>query len=133
MGAVLMQDESDGKRRIILVGSAKFLPTEAHCHCDQLECVAIVWAIKRNRPFFGDRPYSLRTVSNCRFPRTIELVPGKENKLPDALSRDPNPHERSLGESHVEQMLPPITHTGRPEDAWTVPVLSDLARLSFFP
>ena len=63
MGAVLMQEEHDGKRRIISFASAKFSPTEARYHCNKQECLAIVWAIKRYHPFLEDRPFILRTNS----------------------------------------------------------------------
>ncbi|XP_033228813.1 uncharacterized protein LOC117180422 [Belonocnema kinseyi] len=110
MGAVLMQDESDGKWRIISFASAKFSPTEARYHCNEQECLAIVWAIK------------------SRFSRTVEHVPGKKNELPDALSRHPNPGEFSPGEPDMGQMLLPTVKTVRPDSATTVPVLSALAR-----
>lgn len=63
MGAVLMQDKSDGKRRIVSFASAKFSRTEARYHCNEQECLAIVWAIKRFRPLLEDCPFTLRNDS----------------------------------------------------------------------
>ena len=89
----------------------------------------IVWAIKRYRPFLEDRPFILKTDSKSltwlksqrdtrakltwwhlllsEFSFTIEHVAGKENELPDALSRFPDPNEPSPGEPSIERMIPP--------------------------
>ena len=63
MGAVLMQQEPNGRRRIVSFASAKFSPTESRYHCNEQECLAYVWAIKRYRPFLEDRPFILKTDS----------------------------------------------------------------------
>ncbi|CAB0043274.1 unnamed protein product [Trichogramma brassicae] len=110
MGAVLYQQVGD-RRRIIAYASAKFTPAESRYHCNEQECLAIVWAIKRFRPYLEDQPFTLRTDSRTitwlnrfkgtrdkllrwalllqEFQFTIEHCPGRLNELPDVLSRDP--------------------------------------------
>ncbi|CAB0033479.1 unnamed protein product [Trichogramma brassicae] len=64
MGAVLFQQQPEGEgRRIIAYASAKFSVTEEKYHCNEQECLAVVWAIKRFRPYLEDRPFILRTDS----------------------------------------------------------------------
>uniref|UniRef100_A0ABD2VYJ7 RNA-directed DNA polymerase n=1 Tax=Trichogramma kaykai TaxID=54128 RepID=A0ABD2VYJ7_9HYME len=110
MGAVLYQQVGDG-RRIIAYASAKFTPAESRYHCNEQECLAVVWAIKRFRPYLEDQPFTLRTDSRTitwlnrfkgtrdkllrwalllqEFQFTVEHCPGRLNELPDVLSRDP--------------------------------------------
>ncbi|CAB0041770.1 unnamed protein product [Trichogramma brassicae] len=110
MGAVLYQQVNDN-RRIIAYASAKFTPAESRYHCNEQECLAVMWAIKRFRPYLEDQPFTLRTDSRTitwlnRFKGTrdkllrwalllqefqfnIEHCPGRLNELPDVLSRDP--------------------------------------------
>ena len=63
MGAVLMQQTPEGQRKIISFASAKFKDTEARYHCNEQECLVIIWAIKRYRPYLEDRRFVLRTDS----------------------------------------------------------------------
>ena len=129
MGAVLMQNAPEGKRRIISYASAKFSPTEARYHCNEQESLAVIWAIKKYRPYLEDRPFILRTDSKTlkwlrqmkdsraklnrwhiflsELSFTIEHCPGKDNELPDSLSRQPNPEELLPGEQDLERMVPP--------------------------
>ena len=63
MGAVLMQQEPDGRHRIISYASAKFSQAEASYHCNGQECLVIIWAITYFRPYLEDRRFVLRTDS----------------------------------------------------------------------
>lgn len=63
MGAVLMQQEPTGRRRIIAYASAKFSSTEAAYHCNEQECLAVVWAITHLRPYLENQRFVLRTDS----------------------------------------------------------------------
>ena len=145
MGAVLMQEGPEGERRIISYASAKFSPTEARYHCNEQECLAVVWAIKKYRPYLEDRPFILRTDSKTltwlrqmkdsraklnrwhiflsELSFTIEHCPGKNNELPDALSRQPNSEELSPGEPDLERMVPPKRDTPA-LDRSTIPILN---------
>ena len=145
MGAVLMQQGPDGRRRIIAYASAKFSPTEAAYHCNEQECLAIIWAITHFRPYLEDQRFILRTDSKTltwldrqkdtrdkltrwhvflsRYKFTIEHCPGKDNELPDALSRFPDPDSRSPGEPDLEQMIPPHNSSTQEGSAARIPVL----------
>jgi transposase InsO family protein len=128
MAAVLYQEDG-GRRRIISYSSARFNPTEMKYHSNEQECLAVVWAIRRYRPYIEDKPFLLRTDNKAltwlqttknerakllrwalelqSYQFTIEHCPGKENQLPDMLSRDPNAresHEEDVED--VERLLP---------------------------
>ncbi|CAB0036923.1 unnamed protein product [Trichogramma brassicae] len=115
-------------RRIIAYASAKFSVTEEKYHCNEQECLAVVWAIKRFRPYLEDRPFILRTDSRTvtwlnrfkgtrdklmrwalllqEFQFTLEHCPGRHNELPDHLSRNPcEETPEDLGDT--ERILPP--------------------------
>ena len=146
MGAVLMQQDQEGKRRIISYASAKFQPVETRYHCNEQECLAVVWAITRYRPYLEDRRFVLRTDSRTLtwldrmkdsnrkltrwhvllsgFKFHIEHCPGKENELPDALSRHPDPEEPSQGEPELERMVPPRRVSTTNPDTTPIPVLN---------
>jgi hypothetical protein len=59
MAAVLYQEDG-GRRRIISYSSARFNPTEMKYHSNEQECLAVVWAIRRYRPYIEDKPFLLR-------------------------------------------------------------------------
>ncbi|CAB0032516.1 unnamed protein product [Trichogramma brassicae] len=128
MGAVLFQQPEGEGRRIIAYASAKFSVTEEKYHCNEQECLAVVWAIKRFRPYLEDRPFILRTDSRTvtwlnrfkgtrdklmrwalllqEFQFTLEHCPGRHNELPDHLSRNPcEETPEDLGDT--ERILPP--------------------------
>ncbi|KAK9700892.1 RNase H-like domain found in reverse transcriptase [Popillia japonica] len=108
--AVLYQEE-EGHRRIVSYSSLRFNKTEQRYHINEQECLAVIWAIRRYRPYLEDRPFLLRTDSKAlswldgfretksklmrwslllqEFQYTIEHVPGKDNQLPDALEMVP--------------------------------------------
>ena len=148
MGAVLTQETADGKRNVISYASAKFSPAETRYHCNEQECLAVIWAIRHYRPYLEDHPFKLRTDSKTltwlknqkdtrakltrwhlllsEFSFEIEHVPGKDNELPDALSRFPNPNVSSPGEPDLDRMLPPTPSASHTNDSVSVPVLSSL-------
>ncbi|CAB0037919.1 unnamed protein product [Trichogramma brassicae] len=129
MGAVLYQQPNPPERRIIAYASAKFTATEAAYHCNEQECLAIVWAVKKFRPYLEDRPFTLRTDSHTvtwlqRFKNTrdkltrwalllqefqfsIEHCAGRENELPDLLSRNPQ-EQTPEGLGDTDRLLPPV-------------------------
>ncbi|CAH0563176.1 unnamed protein product, partial [Brassicogethes aeneus] len=111
MGAVLMQLDGEEKKHIIHYSSAKYHQNEKNYHVNEKECLAMVWAIKRYRPYLEDKVFILKTnnralvwLSNHRDDRAkltrwslllqeftfkVERVPGRTNELPDFLSRNP--------------------------------------------
>ena len=154
MGGVLMQQTPDGERKIISYASAKFSETESRYHCNEQECLAIIWAIKHYRPYLEDRRFTLRTDSKTltwlknnkdtrakltrwhlllsEFSFDIEHCPGKHNELPDALSRFPNPDVPSPGEPDLDRMVLP-TYPHADEDSTDItPVVHIVNTLSLF-
>jgi transposase InsO family protein len=136
MAAVLYQEEGN-ERRVISYSSARFNPTERRYHSNEQECLAVVWAIRRYRPYLEDNPFKLRTdnkalvwlqqmkderakltrwaieLQGYRF--TIEHCPGRENQLADILSRDPEerlPQDEDLHDT--DRLLPPARHDQAP-------------------
>ena len=130
MGAVLFQENKEKKKLIISYASAKFSPTESRYHCNEQECLAVIWGIKRYRPYLEDNHFTLRTDSTAltwlrkmkdeksklarwscllgEFSFTIEHCAGKYNELADALSRYPAPDAPTPGEPDLDRMMIPI-------------------------
>ena len=128
MEVVLFQQEPGKNRRIISHASAKFSPTEAKYHCNEQECLAIIWAIKRFRQYLEDQPFTLRTDSKGltwlerfkdkrdklarwslllqEFSFRIEHCPRKNNELPDALSRHPQDNVHVELDDQERMMVP---------------------------
>ncbi|KAJ3628578.1 hypothetical protein MTP99_015877 [Tenebrio molitor] len=80
MAAVLYQEDG-GRRRIISYSSARFNPTEMKYHSNEQECLAVVQAIQRYRPYIEDKPFILLSHvgrQNChrntRFPYLREFA-----------------------------------------------------------
>lgn len=125
--AVLYQEEN-GQRNIINYASLRFNPTEQRYHINEQECLAVVWGIRKYRPYLEDRPFTLRTDSKTltwlnqyretkskltrwslllqEFSFKVEHVPGKENHLPDALSRCPGPDGTSPCLEEADRLVP---------------------------
>ncbi|KAK9694062.1 RNase H-like domain found in reverse transcriptase [Popillia japonica] len=53
------------RRRIITYASSRFNATERRYHINEQECLAVIWAIKRFRPYLEDRKFTLRTDSRA--------------------------------------------------------------------
>ena len=109
MGAVLMQEATNGIRRTVFYASAKFSPAESSYHCNEHECLVIIWTIKRYGFYREDAPFTLWIDSKNTYVVhlsegyfKVEHVPGKNNDLPNSLSRHPNPYEMSPGEADLE-------------------------------
>lgn len=133
MGAVLMQKNPEGGEVIIHYASAGLNRRERKYHCNEKECLAVIWAIRKYRAYLEDRPFTLRTdnkglvwLNNFHSERAkltrwslllqefsfnVEHVPGKENQLPDFLSRNPGESGTRVSptpEKEEERLLPPI-------------------------
>ncbi|KAK9710011.1 RNase H-like domain found in reverse transcriptase [Popillia japonica] len=124
---VLFQKE-EGQRRIVSYSSLRFNKTEQRYHIKQQECLAVIWAIKRYHPYLEDRPFLLRTDSKAlswldgfretksklmrwslllqEFQYTVEHVPGKDNQLPDALSRNPEDNTTPPALGEADRLVP---------------------------
>lgn len=111
MAAVLLQHTPEGDRRIISYASSKLTSAQARYHSNEQECLAVVWAVEKYRPYLEDRRFHLKTDnraltwlksmvnSNAKLTRWAMLLqqytfdvshcPGIQNQLADALSRSP--------------------------------------------
>lgn len=109
--AAVLYQEDQGRRLVVSYASATLTPTQRRYHCNEQECLAVVWATKKFRPYLEDREFILRTDSRALtwLDRTkeqkakltrwalhlqdlsfqVQHCPGRENELPDALSRQP--------------------------------------------
>jgi hypothetical protein len=130
MAAVLYQ-EVDQQRHVIAYASSRFNATEQKYHSNEQECLALVWGIRKYRPYLEDRRFLVRTDNKAlTWPQSAkdgkakltrwalelqqynfgpEHCPGKENELPDFLSRNPEAQEPNdpLDADDTERLLSP--------------------------
>uniref|UniRef100_A0A1Y1LYJ6 RNA-directed DNA polymerase n=1 Tax=Photinus pyralis TaxID=7054 RepID=A0A1Y1LYJ6_PHOPY len=130
IAAVLYQEPRPNQRNIISYASAKLNGAQSKYHVNEQECLAVVWAVKRYQPYLEDRKFTLKTDSRAllwldrtkddkskltrwalrlqEFSFDVIHCPGKENELPDYLSR--NPTDRVVEENteeDISRLLPP--------------------------
>lgn len=128
ISAVLHQDH-DGQRRVIAYASATLNAVQKRYHINELECLAVVWAVKKFRPYLEDGHFTLRTDSRsltwlhsmkdqrAKLTRwalslqdlsfQIKHCPGEANELPDALSRTPD-DVPALDPYDADRLVPPV-------------------------
>ena len=114
--AYALMQQHDGKWKVVQCGSRFLSDTESRYAVVELELLAIVWALKKCRPFLMGLPhfeivtdhkplvpilndYTLDAVENLRLQRLKEKTTmysfkavwrrGKQHAIPDALSRAP--------------------------------------------
>ena len=108
LGAVLLQDHGQG-RQPVAYASKKLSPAEQHYHIVELECLAVVWGIRKFYPYLFGRHFvvetdhhplqyidRLRPISKRLMGWAVELqshdfsvqtIKGKDNLGADYLSR----------------------------------------------
>ena len=64
LGAVLLQDGGDGPRPISYI-SRGLDDAEKKRHCNELECLALVWALKKLRPYLYGKRFKVETDSSA--------------------------------------------------------------------
>lgn len=128
LSCVLYQQTDTGEKHIISHASSTLTAAEKRYHINHLECLSIIWAIKKYRYILEDIHFTLRTDSRAllwlqkhkdtktklmrwslllqEYHFTVEHCPGKENQLPDYLSRNPDAQEQRP-EINEERLLPP--------------------------
>jgi hypothetical protein len=127
--AAVLYQERNGLRNIISYSSARLNDAQRRYHINEQECLAVVFAIKKYRPYLEDKPFLLRTDNKCllwlngakdsntkltrwslllqEFNFRIEHFPGKNNELPNVLSRQPEDVEIPDDTEDVDRMLVP--------------------------
>jgi transposase InsO family protein len=127
--AAVLYQERNGLRNIISFSSARLNDAQRRYHINEQECLAVVFAIKKYRPYLEDKPFLLGTDNKCllwlngakdsnakltrwslllqEFNFRIEHCPGKNNELPDVLSRQPEDVEIPDDTEDVDRMLVP--------------------------
>jgi hypothetical protein len=128
VAAVLYQEE-DGQRKIISYASARLNDAQRRYHINEQECLAVVFAVKRYRPYLEDKPFLLQTDNKCllwlngakdsnakltrwalllqEFNFRVEHCLGKNNELPDVLSRQPEDAKVPDDAEDLDRMLVP--------------------------
>eukprot|EP00741_Cyanophora_paradoxa_P022756 tig00021504_g21978.t1 len=86
IGAILSQADDKGVERPLAFISRTLLPAEMNYSATELECLAVVWAIKYWRHYLLGGPQFLA------YDFEIVYRPGKQNGGPDACSRLPKDH-----------------------------------------
>ena len=125
LGAVIEQMQPDQSNRPLCFFSRSTLPNERNWSATELECAAIVWAVKKNRQLFYGIPFvvvsdhqalkNLESLSTkvdrvqrwfgflSAYTYTLEYRPGKSNGNADLLSWLPLP--ASEADNHPDVRL----------------------------
>lgn len=125
LGAVLMQPAENGPRPVAFI-SRRLTDAEGRYHSNELECLALVWALKKFRCYVYGRPFQVKTDNSAvkwlfskkelvgKFSRwVLELqeydfhvghIKGAENPVADALSRNPAVPLTVTGTSMTEHL-----------------------------
>ncbi|XP_060872333.1 uncharacterized protein LOC132946369 [Metopolophium dirhodum] len=151
VGAVLFQRGESGDRKIISHASKKLNPAQGRYSAVERECLAIVWAVNRFRPYLESGKFMLFTdnaalrwlqqarCTNSKLTRwalqlgafdfEIRHVPGVENEAADALSRYPV-RPNTVDEESLENNIhdPPVIRPGVSGE--TSGVFGDLSGMS---
>ncbi len=62
LGAVLMQEDDQGKDRVICYEAKTLLPVEKNYFITEKECLAIIWAMQKFKHFLGGgQPFKVYT------------------------------------------------------------------------
>lgn len=109
VGAVLLQEDEDGKPRIVAYASQAATKATGNYSSEKMEAFAVVWALNHWRDYLAGSRFTLQTDNRAlvwllkqkhlegmlarwvmllqQFDYTVEHNPGKSNIIADALSR----------------------------------------------
>ncbi|KZS19691.1 Uncharacterized protein APZ42_013851 [Daphnia magna] len=126
LGAVHSQDSGNRQRPVAFI-CRKLTDTETRYHANELELLAVVWALKKLRSYVYGRHFTIKTDSSAvkwmmrkkevkgkflrwimelqEFPFDIEHVKGVENQVADALSRNPDESRSGTSDSGTKDAL----------------------------
>ena len=79
LGTVVEQEQSDGTTRPVCFLSRATLPNEKNWSATELECAAIVWAVKKNRQLFYGIPFVV--MSDHQPLKNLESLATKVNRV----------------------------------------------------
>ena len=146
LGAVLTQDQEDGEHPIAYI-SRVLTPAERNYTTSEKECLAVLWAIKKFRPYVESYPFTvvtdhsaLKWLRNLKDPTgrlarwalamqqwdfTIVHRKGALNQLPDALSRMCNEDEtvesfEEVADPWYLKMLSEVKQSPQKYSGWKV-------------
>jgi hypothetical protein len=122
-----MQEQSHGKLKSISYYSRKTTPEEAVCHSFELECLAIVAVLEKFQIYLLGMHFAIRTDCNSlklltdkrdlnprigrsfirlsEFNYKIKYLKGDQNKVADALSRNPVKDAREVAIGGLPEIL----------------------------
>ena len=121
LGAVLTQEDSQNRERVILYASRGTVGAEKNYEATKLECLAAVWSVKMLRHYLIGRPFDLVTdhaalpwlfhtkdpkgiyarwiMTLQEYQMKVRFRKGKKNQNTDTLSRIPRQENASPGEA----------------------------------
>ena len=128
LGATLYQVSNIGITQLVCAASRSLTSSESRYACIERECLAIAWALEKFRMFVVGKSVTIEAyhkplipiftkkdldtlspriqrmrLKSMRYVYKIRYIPGKENYLPDLLSREPRKVEH-MSIDEVEAM-----------------------------
>ena len=153
LGAVLEQDDAEGRRHPIAYASQVLARPEQNYSTTDKEALAVVYALKKYRHYLLPRPFivysdhqALRGLFNrqdltgrwarwvmliSEYPMEIRYRPGTRNQIPDALSRLPEA-STPLPPSTLDELVAAIEATDH-DDTMAFHIAYFLRTLAFAP
>lgn len=65
LGAVLLQEDESGDHKVLAYASRQLSDVERRRHSSELECLAVVWAVEKFRPYLYGRHFTIVTDNSA--------------------------------------------------------------------